>query len=93
MSHGVESVKMGKCKETKHGTRVENRHEPCNNWLRTAALRVVKRKSITVELQFLFHKLVMLILEDFCGGLGVVEQLVDFFYLLPLNVLFSLNTA
>lgn len=35
----------------------------------------------------------MLILEDFGGGLGVVEQLVDFFYLLPLHGLFALNTA
>lgn len=35
----------------------------------------------------------MLILEDFCRGLGVVEQLVDFLNLLPLHGLFSLNSA
>lgn len=35
----------------------------------------------------------MLILEDFGGGLSVVEQLVDFLDLLPLHVLFSLNAA
>lgn len=35
----------------------------------------------------------MLILEDFCRGLGVVEQLVDFLHLFPLHGLFSLNSA
>ena len=35
----------------------------------------------------------MLVLEDFGGGLGVVEQLVDLLHLLPLHALFPLNTA
>lgn len=35
----------------------------------------------------------MLILEDFGRRLGIVEQLVDFFYLLPLHGFFTLNTA
>lgn len=35
----------------------------------------------------------MLILEDFSGGLCIVEQLIDFLYLLPLHCLFSLNPA
>lgn len=33
----------------------------------------------------------MLVLEDLGGGLGVIEQLVYFLYLLPLHVLFSLD--
>lgn len=53
--------------------------------LRTPALGVVN--------PVLFHELVMLVLEDFGGGLGVVEQLVDLLYLLPLHGLFPLNTA
>lgn len=86
MSHGGESDGK-KCKETKHGTRLKTYSEPCNNWLITPALRWKRKKSS------LFHKLVMLVLEDFGGGLGVVEQLVDFLYLLPLHRLFSLNAT
>lgn len=61
--------------------------------LRTTVLWVVIEVSKKVENPVLFHKLVMLILEDFGGGLGVVEQLVDFLHLLPLHGLFALNTA
>lgn len=43
--------------------------------------------------QLLFHKLVILILEDFCWRLGVIEQLIDLFYLLSLHCFFSLNAA
>lgn len=35
----------------------------------------------------------ILILEDFCWRLGVIEQLIDLFYLLPLHRFFSLNAA
>ena len=56
----------------------------------TPALWVVKEKDNILSL---FHEFVMLILEDFGRRLGVVEQLVDFLYLLPLHILFSLNTA
>lgn len=35
----------------------------------------------------------LLVLEDLGGGLGVVEQLVDFLDLLPLHGLFALNSA
>lgn len=35
----------------------------------------------------------LLILEDLGGGLGVVEELVDFLHLLPLHALFALNSA
>lgn len=41
----------------------------------------------------LFHIFMMLILKDFCWGLGVVEQLVDFLHLLPLHRLLPLNTT
>lgn len=39
------------------------------------------------------QEFVLLILEDFGGGLGVVEQLVAFLHLLPLHGLFSLSTG
>lgn len=35
----------------------------------------------------------LLILEDLSGGLGVVEQLVDFLHLLSVHGLFALNSA
>lgn len=35
----------------------------------------------------------LLILEDLSGGLGVVEQLVDFLDLLSVHGLFALNSA
>lgn len=35
----------------------------------------------------------MLILEDLCRGLGIIEQLVDFFHLLPLHRLLPLDSA
>lgn len=40
-----------------------------------------------------FHKFMMLVLEDFGGGLGVVKQLVDFLHLLSLHRFFALNSA
>lgn len=41
----------------------------------------------------LFHELVMLVLQDFGGRLGIVEKLIDLLDLLPLHRFFSLNTT
>lgn len=41
----------------------------------------------------LLEELVLLILEDFGRGFGVIEQLVAFLYLLPLHSLSSLNAG
>lgn len=47
------------------------------------------RKSGNVS----FHKLVVLVLEDFSRRLSVIKQLVDFLYLLPLYILFALDSS
>lgn len=39
------------------------------------------------------HVLVLLVLEDLGGGLGVVEELVDLLHLLPLHALLALHAA
>lgn len=41
----------------------------------------------------LFHVLVLLVLEDLSGGLGIVEEFVDLLHLLPLYYLLPLDSA
>ncbi|KAJ7999168.1 hypothetical protein DPEC_G00212600 [Dallia pectoralis] len=41
----------------------------------------------------LFHKLVLLVLEDLGGGFGIIEEFVDLLHLLPLHSFLPLDSA